>query len=82
MTQIIVVHMMLFFTILRQIWLEDPMRWTQHFSNTSPILHDLANGFQLISSHNIAFEHLRNDGDNLYIIILVICFHMAPEGQV
>jgi hypothetical protein len=37
------------------------MRWTQQFSTASPILHDLANGFQLISSHNITFEHVRND---------------------
>jgi len=50
-----------FFTVLRQLWLEDPIQWTQHFSNASPILHNLANGFQLISSHNITFEHQRND---------------------
>lgn len=50
-----------FFSILQHLWCQDPPHWTQQFSNVSPTLHGLANGFQLVSSHNITFEQLRDD---------------------
>jgi len=49
------------FSILHNIWLSDPITWSETFSNTSQILEYLTDGFQDMELENITFEQLRNN---------------------
>ena len=48
------------FTILFNIWQDDPLTWTGIFRNINSRLGTLAAGFEKVLNHNAAFEDIRN----------------------
>ncbi len=49
-----------FFSVLYQLWHQDPNRWAGDFSNISSSMKDLAIGFQLVASNESTFGDVRN----------------------
>jgi hypothetical protein len=50
-----------FFSIIWNIWREDPAKWTQHFSMMSVKMNELAQGFASVEEKVLTIEELRNN---------------------
>jgi hypothetical protein len=50
-----------FFSILFQLWHQDPHKWSDYFFNVLQNMHDLASSFQMLEIQETTFEQVRND---------------------
>jgi len=50
-----------FFSILYQLWCQDPHKWSEYFSNASSTMQALTSSFQLIVMQETTFEQVRNE---------------------